>query len=99
MNLERNIDKVLTLSTGHVTKKVANRLDAAKYNDDPELLVIGFEYGWILSTGNLRGCEREGIELDECLVTLGKLAEDNDCDYIMLDCDVNVIKGLQDYEW
>ncbi|MEE9383193.1 MAG: hypothetical protein V3V08_07250 [Nannocystaceae bacterium] len=88
------ISKVLTISTGHITRRTAELMDAKEIN-----LPVHYqwgEYGWIFWTG------REHYEFDETpddLLLCIMFAKDKGCRYLLLDRDGEGIDELPFYEW
>ena len=85
------IHKMLTLSTGHITKETSNLLDI----DEMETVVYRKdEYGWFVTCWDL-----DDDTLPDDLRACAEYAEKNECDWLCLDCDGPVVDGLPVYHW
>jgi len=98
-NLE--IDKMLTLSTAHITKETAdllerevtyglNNVDLAIYNKS--------EYGWFVFA-NDSDYKLEDLKIPKDLLDCCILARKNNCKWLCLDCDGLIVPGLKTYDW
>ena len=89
--LEESIDRMLDVSTIHVTDFVCNTYLKLS---DIQFAAYEFECGWFICVPG---------EVDEtvpdCLVNIFDFARRNKCTYVKLDCDGFVHEGLQKYNW
>jgi len=93
-------EKLLTLSTAHICKETADKLDA-----DPETNCLGLcvynkaQYGWFIAdiqhAPNVKGFD----ELPEDLHNLILFAKDLGVDILCLDCDGDELPYLETYTW
>lgn len=92
------IDKILTLSTAHITE------EDAKYLGKEESFSVGdFGFGFFMFTYIGRDID----ELSEwcpkqysiAFKNILKHARKKNCRYICLDCDADVIEDLQVFDW
>lgn len=84
------IHRMLTLSTGHITKETSILLD----NDKMEVVAYRKDdYGWFVTCWNLDGT------LPDDLRACAEYAEKNECDWLCLDCDGSVVDDLPAYHW
>lgn len=91
------IYKVLDLSTAHVSKATANRMDV----EDVEITVypIG-EFGWLVSTGcHTDLAEDELARMPADLVRVLEYAARQDCVYVRFDRDGDTVDALPKWEW
>jgi hypothetical protein len=90
MNLE--IDRMLTVSTGHVNAQDTEVLDNPKY----ALVSHKYEYGWLVWAG-------DGMKYYPALSAFAnnllEIARKNDCEWLRLDRDGDEIDGLQVFDW
>lgn len=97
-NLE--IDKMLTLSTAHITKETADLLEReVKYLLDKIPLAIynKAEFGWFIHVPDEYYLEKELVPNDllECV----NIAIKYNCKWLCLDCDGLIIPELKIYDW
>ena len=102
MKDQLEIRKTLVLSTGHVTKRVAEILD--EYRSQPEgfdLYWQNIEYGWLFRRTRLDNQDLEymGRKIPRCLRNCLDLAAANGCDYLIFDCDGPQVDQLPFYNW
>lgn len=100
---------VVVLSTGHLTKEVAEGLDAiiemrrdnTQHHLDPEdwrywvIAESWSEYGWWIWADIEDGISELPASLYDCLC----FARESNCRWIMFDCDGPLEEGLTRYEW
>ncbi|WP_437387427.1 hypothetical protein [Brucella intermedia] len=90
------MDKVLTISTGHVTEATAERL--SKDNIPGTIVFEKGVYGWLLWTGiepdeeTLAGIPVELWQVIQFAKSLG-------CEWLMLDRDADQITALEVWDW
>lgn len=90
------ISKMLTLSTAHIKKSTADFL-----NDSDGTGLISYmkkEFGWFIYL-NTEYIKEIASSIPEDLERVIKFAQDNDCLWLCLDRDGNLIKELPAYEW
>ena len=90
---------MLALSTAHVTKDTADMMN--KDSIDGVMLYNKGDYGWFVHIPD-SGLDFNELENGECpadLYRCMKYARDNGFDWIMFDCDVEVISEMPEYEW
>ena len=83
------IHRMLTISTGHITKETASLLDIA------EMETVAYrkdDYGWFVTDWDL-----DDDTLPDDLRVCVEYAEKNECDWLCLDCDGPVADGLPVY--
>jgi hypothetical protein len=99
------ISKMLTISTCHITKETAKFIDnvckdnnlsilivydkSAKYSDCTE------KYGWFIYCN----VALPDLNVPEDLLKVMCFTRDNNCDWLCLDRDGEVVDGLDVYEW
>ena len=93
------ISKMLTLSTGHITRDTANLLEslADEYEDiigSPIIYKKG-DYGWFVHIPE----ELDEYSIPYDLLQVLEFAKRHDCDWLCLDCDGQEIEFLPQYEW
>jgi len=90
------ITKMLTISTAHITKETADLLNIEPDNDNMQLSVYNkADFGWFIYVNIDLDNRNIPDDLRRCL----DLAKDNDCNWLCLDCDGEVVDGLDVYEW
>jgi hypothetical protein len=99
------ITKILTVSIAHITKETAKFIDkvckdnklsnlivynkSAKYDDCEE------QYGWFIYCN----VDLPDLKVPEDLLKVMCFARDNDCNWLCLDRDAEVIDDLEEYVW
>lgn len=92
--------EMLTLSTAHISEKTAELLRQEPYTNAMGLSVYEKKsscdesYGWFIYLPNVLD-QNIPSDLEVCL----KLAQDNHCGILCLDCDGPVIPMLESYDW
>jgi len=92
--------KVMDCSTAHVTEEDCNDL---LERDDCPIAAYAFEYGHFVYIpqmdigDNLRAAKAFGFS--DAFVNLLKIASENGCKFIALDCDGMRYKDLPAFEW
>lgn len=92
--------EMLTLSTAHISEKTAEMLRM-----EPETNAMGLSvyaktggsndyYGWFIYLVNVKN-ENVPSDLADCI----KLAQDNHCGILCMDCDGPVVLGLETFDW
>lgn len=94
-----DITKVLTISTAHITEETDRKLqDESEVNNMCISVYDKAEYGyWIYIDPYDRLMRNENIPVD--LLNCIKLAQQNDCRWLCLDCDGEVVPELPTYDW
>lgn len=91
-----DITKMLTISTAHITEETATKLDLEANTDDMQLSVyLKADYGWLVYVNKDLDNRNIPDDLRKCL----ELAKANDCEWLCLDCDGEIVDGLDVYEW
>ena len=96
------IAKMLTLSTAHISEESVVMLEREVDKDKMGLIVYTKgEFGfWIYCPAALIEDEEYGKEyIPEDIWNCMKLAQDNDCTWLCLDCDGEIIDELPTFEW
>jgi hypothetical protein len=90
-----NIEKMLVLSTAHITEKTKDWLEQL-----PEAFIVypKEEYGFFIPLWEGILKEKKG-EIPNELHNIMVYAKKKDCDWIMLDRDAFIIDDLPLYEW
>ena len=88
----KNVRKFLELSTGHLPKETAERIEAGIFQKPP---TYANEYGWCFHV------PEKTSEVDECphLMAIVAFAIDAGCDYIIFDRDVAPCDWLPYFDW
>lgn len=97
-----DIEKMLTLSTAHITEETSGKLETEPNTDDMSLCVYEkAEYGFFIYIDEnvIRRIADNDNAIPEDLRACLKLAIDNDCKVLCLDCDGIEVDELQTYEW
>lgn len=81
------ISKMLTVSTAHVPKDIALKLELLADLSRPE--------GWMLYVYEGNEWER----LHPNVKAIKEIAVAQGCDWIMFDCDANTLEGISEYDW
>ena len=91
------IDKVLTISTAHITETTAEMLKKESTENNMFLSVYDkADYGWFIFIGG------EGINYEKMpddLARCIKLAKFHECNWLCLDCDGMEVEFMETYEW
>lgn len=87
------IYKMMLMSTGHITKKTAELLT----NNEVGIVVYEKdEYGWFIVVSDWQdNVELIPDDLKDCL----SFAEENECEWLCLDCDGKEYDSLPIYKW
>lgn len=101
------IGKLLTISTAHISRETADLLELAVKDDTDLSLPVVFtkgEYGYVVHISEeLTGDRNTDLNLysdtPEDLYECQKLAMENGCDWLVLDCDGDYADGLPVYDW
>lgn len=89
-----DITKVLTISTAHITEETDRKLqDNSELNRMDLSVYEKGEYGYWIYVDSSR--DRIPEDLKKCL----KFAEQNDCQWLCLDCDGEEVPELPTYDW
>lgn len=94
------ITKMLTISTGHVTAKTADLLDAEPFENNLGIPVYEKEsYGWFvyIDANVMKTIEQPDFPAD--LAGCIRLAHENDCSVLCLDQDAEMTLRLPIHEW
>lgn len=101
------IGKLLTISTAHISRETADLLDLAVKDDTELSLPVVFmkgEYGYVVHiseelTGDREADRKLYSDTPDDLYACQKLALENGCDWLVLDCDGNYADELPVYSW
>ena len=97
-NLE--IDKMITISTGHIKEDTALALEReVKYelNKIPLSIYNKAEFGWFIFVPDKNDFEEENIPND--LLDCINFAIKHDYNWLCLDCDGLIVPDLKTYDW
>lgn len=103
--MEREIQKMLIVSTAHISKDDNEILGTFGEPDGPMCLIVDpYPYGYIVWIGTYSGDEEyPGQIKDEGLsdefISLMELAEQLGCEYLKLDRDGPIYDDLPTFEW
>ena len=90
------ISKMLTISTGHVSKETAELLD---YDNINGIVVYQKdEYGWFILASSYNDYDLEE-DLPKDLVVVLEFALSHGCEWLCLDCDGEVLDDLEVFDW
>lgn len=106
------IEKILVLSTSHITKEVATELDrlvAAITNLGESVAMALHDTDWIPSWTRVEGWmfhvpkadanDSRYVNAPYCLQACVNMAREAGCDWLMLDRDGEVVPDLPTWEW
>lgn len=106
MIVEQPLDiiKMITVSSGHVSEETFEALAMDGIRNKYGLPIYsksapGNSEGYGLFIYLTSGCIDEETEIPEELKSLVKLAQDNGCEVLCLDCDGPEIEGIPTYDW
>lgn len=88
---ELQIDKMLTISTSHVTSKTCN-----EWLGGPDRSISAYpkgEYGWFIYT------DGDNKDLPNDLLLCVQFAREHGADWLVLDCDGDQVDGLVIFDW
>lgn len=96
------IAKMLVLSTSHITQDSSAYLtDQSEMEDDPDLVVINRDYGFIIPI--IKDFEEVYQEkrrnIPDDVTSLCEFCKNNKIEYLMLDRDGPIEIQFQQYEW
>lgn len=89
------ITKMLTLSTAHIPESIAKSLETEPETDNFGLSVYPFAYGFWIFIPDYGLRETIPKPLAACL----RLAKENGCEWLRLDCDAEPLDELPVYDW
>jgi hypothetical protein len=92
------IAHVITISTAHVSKETASRLDDADgFSYECWLSIYNKQdYGWWILVDS---ADLEADDMPDDLAACICLARKYDCEWLCLDCDAEVLETLPTYDW
>ena len=95
------IEKILTLSTAHITLDTNNMLIR---ESDPNFcgcltVYSKDDYGFFIFVPDMEQLEADGLNIPNDLMCCMKLASENGCSWLCLDCAGSEAEGLVTYEW
>jgi hypothetical protein len=101
--MEYEIERNLVVSTGHISQEDDVLLtDEAETNLTPDLVVYKYEYGYLIYISDPLDELIEGRikkNYTEAFVNLLKLAKEQKCSYLKLDCDGQIYDNLPTFDW
>ena len=88
------ICKMLTISTGHISRATADRLTEG--DDDLPWVLAWSDYGWLVLAHDIAGDDHDFPEdLQRCM----DFAWSHGCDWVRLDCDGDKLDELPVFDW
>lgn len=94
--MSARIDKMLVLSTGHLSKATRDALEAG---EQFHLSMMSWEYGWVIwAYGEADMHERPSMELGPIPPDIAQgclLASKRDCQWVRFDCDADREESLE----
>lgn len=88
-----NISKTLELSTAHITYETSLAMDHGEH------CIANTGYGYLVFADPWEVKHAADSTCPDDLIACMKLALDNDCTYIIFDCDEPAIEDLPTYDW
>jgi hypothetical protein len=107
-----SIEKMMCLSTGHISQDTAESLGLGILNEDLDyterdeetppwferLTVYSHsEYGWLICLAQIQEQADEGTPVDLCRVIDYAVAQG--CDWLLIDRDADLIDDLPHFDW
>ena len=99
------ISKILTISTAHITEETAKFIDnvcednnlsnLVVYNKSAKYIGGTAQYGWFIYCN----VALPDLNVPKDLLKIMCFTRDNNCDWLCLDRDGEVVDGLDEYEW
>lgn len=91
--------RYLLISTVHVPKAVAELLDAwaVALPAHRPVTVAPTQFGWFVSTREAAGAAAADIPIE--LNAIQRLGRERACDFVLLDCDAEVLPELPVFGW
>lgn len=93
---DHEINKMLVLSTGHLSKQTRDALEAG---DEFHMTMMGWEYGWVIwayGEREVRERDQEGLgPIPPDVAQACLLAKRLGCDWVRFDCDANPEESLE----
>lgn len=91
------IQKMITLSTAHITEQTAKLLDKEPEKNNMTISVYKkSEYGWFLP---IESIDYNTAAIPEDLKKVIAFAKDHGCSWLCLDCDGPILDYLDTYKW
>lgn len=91
------IQKMIILSTAHITEQTAKLLDKEPEENSMTISVYKkSEYGWFLPIENI---SYDTAAVPEDLKKVIAFAKDHGCSWLCLDCDGPILEYLDTYKW
>jgi len=98
--MEREIQKVLVASTGHISREDSELLKTDSDSLSSECMLINeFEHGFTIFISDEKNEDSPDWKYSDALKKLIKLARELDCRYLKLDCDGLLYDDLEQFEW
>ncbi|MEJ7933844.1 hypothetical protein WG907_06165 [Sphingobium sp. AN558] len=93
------IGTYLVLSTAHITLKSSERLNswAASPPELQPIIIASTCYGWFISSFEVEGEAAQAVPVE--IVAIQSFARSLGCQYILLDCDGDVVADLPTFSW
>lgn len=84
------IDKMLSISTAHLTPETAKNWNEGKL---PEIWIMAYQYGWVMWVDE----DPDAVPAE--VSKIFEVAHLAGCKFVRLDCDVEPHPELPTYEW
>ncbi len=92
---DRHEDRVLVVSTAHVTKAEADQFGGGGH---PLLAYLSWEYGWQVHVDPL-GVDCDPPEASQGMLDVFRAARDRGCTWVRFDQDAPLLDGAEHYTW
>lgn len=93
------IYKYLDISTAHITKETDEFLRRQVKNDNSPLIVYEKECGYFVCVPDEDDLDDIEMYIPSDLASCLGFARKHNCQWLILDCDAEVIDKLETYEW
>lgn len=90
------ISRMLTLSTAHITQSTNDWISQQEIFCLPAFQKD--DYGWFIYISN-EPLDDESMNIPDDLCKVISFAKAENCDWLCLDCDGEIVNGLTVYEW
>ena len=92
-----DISKMLTVSTVHITNKTASKLGFDEFEDIP--VFEKGEFGWLVCALCIDYLDDAENQIPADLFAAMMLARSNDCEWLCLDHDGEIVDELKVFDW
>ena len=99
MATEQIVQRILVISTAHITESLARTMDSQRDYAVPGA-GLGFVYNYVEYGYLIRSVSKDYPHMiPKCIKDIWTLAKKLKCSYVLLDCDADLHPDLEAYDW